>query len=691
MKLPLLLAAAASLAAGQICAPEPKMARTLADARYLPEEQRLAAARILLRQNPSDFWARSFYFESVFDPQARIRETQLELRQHPDDAYAIYYAGSALIGVRTVEAIQYLERAQTIAPQLGPTHVRLAFVYSSPNFGDPGKLRREVEDYLHLCPNGDIGMYSYLKQIDDPELLRDQTPKLREALASRTEAADLNWYWLLWRLETKSAPSEPQPDRTSRIRGDIQRLAAATGSDHRLLYTLRTGYEMIQDDDAGRSIDEQDFTLAERRWNLEHPNPLRHGEHDQKVLQDYFLERLRATSEWVRRWPDNLSAWQFHTDALSATHAAPGKIQAALDTRLRLATNSFDPPSDRISIARRFLDRNLRVGELENIVKDALADLDRRRIDPPSDLDPEAWSQNYERVIIETKIRGLDVLSAVYEAISRPADMEVALDRLRQTLDARRELGMTAAQRSSWKRSYGDYWLKMGRCAEMQTRVREAMVFYLRASDLNWYDSGVRTPQPNDARVKAHQLWASLGGSDEGWIEYTRHSGQAPDPESLKVALGGEAGEVGKKLPDFAAPDLTGRNWTLADLKGKATLINVWATWCGVCLVELPQVQKVYDALKSHPGIRVITLNVDADPDVVTTFMEHTSYTFPVICGESLYRKVAGEGGIPRTWLIDNAGVIRSASFGLLEGYAAEWQQHIITSLEKMAAEPNSR
>src|SRR5215472_8928940 len=98
MKLPLLLAAAASLAAGQICAPEPQMAKALADARYLPEEQRLVAARTLQQRNPSDFWARRFYFESVIDPQERIREAQLELPQHPDDAYAIYHLGSALIG-----------------------------------------------------------------------------------------------------------------------------------------------------------------------------------------------------------------------------------------------------------------------------------------------------------------------------------------------------------------------------------------------------------------------------------------------------------------------------------------------------------------------------------------------------------------------------------------------------------------
>ena len=85
----------------------------------------------------------------------------------------------------------------------------------------------------------------------------------------------------------------------------------------------------------------------------------------------------------------------------------------------------------------------------------------------------------------------------------------------------------------------------------------------------------------------------------------------------------------------------------LSDLKGKVTLINVWATWCAPCRVELPYVQRLHKALKNVPGLQVLTLNLDEDPSLVPGYMQAGGYTFPVIRSFALAEKIHPISEVP--------------------------------------------
>ena len=106
---------------------------------------------------------------------------------------------------------------------------------------------------------------------------------------------------------------------------------------------------------------------------------------------------------------------------------------------------------------------------------------------------------------------------------------------------------------------------------------------------------------------------------------------QSPQPAqgadgtgASEAAAGGEAqpggfngrldiASRGTPLPDFTLTDTTGKTLNLASLKGKPVLINLWATWCGPCVLEMPMLDKMAGAndLGGEKGLRVITVSQD--------------------------------------------------------------------------------
>jgi thiol-disulfide isomerase/thioredoxin len=82
-----------------------------------------------------------------------------------------------------------------------------------------------------------------------------------------------------------------------------------------------------------------------------------------------------------------------------------------------------------------------------------------------------------------------------------------------------------------------------------------------------------------------------------------------------------------KSLPSFELADLSGKTWRLKELNGKSVLIDVWATWCGPCQAELPNLQKLYEQVKNRNDIQILTFDVDDDPGVVGPYLTDKGYT----------------------------------------------------------------
>lgn len=128
---------------------------------------------------------------------------------------------------------------------------------------------------------------------------------------------------------------------------------------------------------------------------------------------------------------------------------------------------------------------------------------------------------------------------------------------------------------------------------------------------------------------------------------------------------------VGTGAPNFAALTLdttlaTQRTKTLADYRGDVVLLNIWATWCAPCRVEMPSMQKLHDSFVDR-GLRVVAVSVD-DPgmeDGIRAFAAEYGLTFEILHDPTGAIKARYHTtGLPESAVIGRDGVIRKRVAG---------------------------
>jgi peroxiredoxin len=120
---------------------------------------------------------------------------------------------------------------------------------------------------------------------------------------------------------------------------------------------------------------------------------------------------------------------------------------------------------------------------------------------------------------------------------------------------------------------------------------------------------------------------------------------------------------VGKPAPDFTFTTADGKTTTLSACRGKAVALHFWATWCGPCIRELPLISALTTARAQD--LTVLAVNCAEPEREVAEFLRRTRVTLNVVMDQdsrisALYRISA----IPQTYLIDEAGIIRSIRVG---------------------------
>lgn len=128
---------------------------------------------------------------------------------------------------------------------------------------------------------------------------------------------------------------------------------------------------------------------------------------------------------------------------------------------------------------------------------------------------------------------------------------------------------------------------------------------------------------------------------------------------------------------DFVLQDQYGKEHSLADYKGKTIFLNFWATWCGPCRSEMPEIQKLYEEYTAMGNDSEVVILGVAGPGIgqegtvsdITKFMEENGYTYPVLMDETgeLFEWY-GISAFPTTYMIDRDGNL----YGYVTGQLTE-------------------
>ena len=120
---------------------------------------------------------------------------------------------------------------------------------------------------------------------------------------------------------------------------------------------------------------------------------------------------------------------------------------------------------------------------------------------------------------------------------------------------------------------------------------------------------------------------------------------------------------IGKPLPDFSATDLNGKSISLQDYRGKVVLFDFWAVWCGFCILEMPNLKKVYDTYKDE-GFDVIGINLDPDEAELRDYVKKKDIPWrQVFCKQGWDDPIVQQynvTGVPEPWLIAKDGTLIS-------------------------------
>ena len=136
-----------------------------------------------------------------------------------------------------------------------------------------------------------------------------------------------------------------------------------------------------------------------------------------------------------------------------------------------------------------------------------------------------------------------------------------------------------------------------------------------------------------------------------------RRSGPAFAPHLTQSSL----------APDFSLESLDGKTMRLSDYRGKAVLLNFWATWCHGCQTEIPWFIDFQNQFKRE-GLAVVGASMDDDGwKSVTPFVAERKVNYAIIIGDEALGKLYDLGNMPRTVLIDREGRIAATYDGVVD------------------------
>jgi tetratricopeptide (TPR) repeat protein len=630
-----------------------------------------------LAGDPDNVFLNRWYLDSMAGSVgAAVDEYRRKLEQHPDDPRYLYFYGRALIGAHTREAIETLDRAIARDPLIPWTYSALIEVYSAPNFRDSAKLGDATRHLSQVCPD-ELGAFNRLNMVENLETVRELAARFRAALERRNTSGVPAYYPTLWAAEARLAGPDGAAKMRERVAADLPRIKQLNPDNHR---AQQEAYKILGDTamvkelgtnpeaptpgstriKAGRTVD---------GWLSTHAFPGGNATAEEKAR--FEQEAASASESWVRDFPEEPHAWSWRFQLLAMQKRTSNEEIGKLgDQTVAVARRHPEPWSqwpEILGVAQEWEKRGIRLAECIQLAAESLELI--RRVPP---LVNDLWNNglvqsHYEATTLAALFRAYEVQAGAALKLKDYTKVTAVIAAMKDWLDH---------NRTENPGPFATYSLAQARLADARGRTIDALAFYQRAIQTGRLDAEVL--------ARARTLWEQQGGSSEALEAFLTRT---PDPQAWAdwYEPASRWARVDKSLDGLNAKDLNGRVWSAADLKGKTTLIAAWATWCGPCVAEMAEIEKLRALIQDRKDMQVITFNIDENAALAPPFVKQHGLTVAVIPAPDLVKTLMPHSGIPCSWLVDAEAHVRLESTGFDPRFT-NWAQDMLDRLQ-LAAE----
>ncbi|MES2178347.1 MAG: redoxin domain-containing protein [Gemmatimonadota bacterium] len=622
-----------------------------------------AAAKALMTANPNDPWgwfAQTIVAEFSTDgsaPGAVLKSSLEAYRRAPDHPDMIWLRAMALSGNR--EPAQALALIDSVASR-GPLPQELLVLKANATFGLATSTRKRDDAMVDSA----FALYARARANDPQDVAAHVFAASRmmnaghltdvyELTKRATEIAPLSLvahenYWRA--IDELKRGSQAQRD--SEVLGDVEALVRRRGDDATVLTSAAAQFAQRKLPERARALEDRILAEHPNSYTAEWTYVSRY-----RTLRTLQLDTTHHDSTLTPRYTRAL--WSFVELPVHNSDRMLGDAYRELfrlsdsttnaDTLLRIVRGmvkyeGINPHVVYADGAIRLAERGRDFKEAEQIARQGIKE-GKAKID--------LQKASYETVGDYAK--AVDWMSAfMYNALG------IIYLRQNRLVDAEKQFTHARELDPQSVRAF----YQLGVMAEKRGRQAEAEQLYMKGSLLS-----TMGPNPNKDALKA--AYRKRTGSLDGYENYLG-SIEEIDRGNRKSEVAKSRAKTAVPMKAFQLTTLDGKVVTLDSLRGKAAVINAWGMWCGPCVAEMPELQKLATQYASDTAVTILTIDNDANTDALRSWMQKKGYTFPTLLDDGYLMRV-NMHSFPTTWFLDRQGRVAFTKTGWSEKLVEEF------------------